>query len=95
VRAVRFEPDRVELVLSDGSAEAWDPEASRVGADGGVYATVKAAAPGGPYEAKFTRHAQNSLAPALVEPSEPGAASPAVAIAGRLYRIGAKSRGLG
>src|SRR5271168_3957201 len=32
VRSVRIEPDRVVLVLSDGSEETWAPETTRVGA---------------------------------------------------------------
>src|SRR5271166_1261909 len=69
VRALRLEgpePERVVLLLSDESEEEWDPAASRIGADGAVYAPVKAGAPGGPFEAKFTRHAQASLAPLLL-----------------------------
>ncbi len=52
----------VTLVLSDGSSEMLDPARVAVGADGALYAWVKASAPGGPFEAKFTRHAQTSLA---------------------------------
>ncbi len=71
VRALRLEPalepERVVLLLSDDSEEEWDPAASRVGPNGAVYARVKASERGGPFEAKFTRHAQTSLAPLLVE----------------------------
>ncbi len=52
----------VTLVLSDGTEEQLAPARVTVGADGALYASVKAAAPGGPFEAKFTRHAQTSLA---------------------------------
>jgi hypothetical protein len=72
VRALRLEPDRIVLLLSDATEEPWAPEATRVGADGVLYATVKARAPGGPYEAKFTRHAQSSLEPVLVEADHAG-----------------------
>ena len=66
VRALRIEPTAVKLALSDGSEEEWEPESTRAGDDGALYATVKRGAPGGPYEAKFSRHAQLSLAPLLV-----------------------------
>jgi hypothetical protein len=66
VRSLGVERDRVMLLLSDGSEEPWDPRSSRVGQDGAVYARVKASA-NGPYEAKFTPHAQSSLAPLLLE----------------------------
>jgi uncharacterized protein len=73
VRALRFEPQRIVLVLSDGTEEAWDPESSRIGPDGAVYARVKEAAPRGPFEAKFTRHAQASLGTVLVDAAAAGA----------------------
>jgi hypothetical protein len=71
VRALRVERDKAVLQLSDGSEEAWTPEDSRVGADGAVYTTVKRDALGGPYEAKFSRHAQASLGELLVEAPAP------------------------
>ena len=83
VRAIRLEPVHIVLALSDGTEEAWDPESTRVGPDGALYALVKRDAPGGPYEAKFTRHAQTSLGPALVD-----AEAPAVRIGGRVRSIG-------
>ncbi len=67
VQAIRAEGDRIVLLLSDGSQEAWNPRASRTDADEALYTTVKRNAPGGPYEAKFTRHAQASLGPYLVD----------------------------
>ena len=85
VRTLRIEPDRIQLLLSDASEEAWDPETTRVGNDDALYAVVKRDAPQGPYEAKFTRHAQASLHPVLID-----AASPAVCIGERSYAIGAK-----
>jgi len=88
VELVRIEPERIVLLLSDGTEESWRPEATRLAADGSIYATVKPDAPGGPYEARFTRHAQLSLAPALVEGADDEAA-PAVNVSGRIVRIGA------
>jgi hypothetical protein len=67
VRSLHVEPHAVSLVLSDGTEEPWDPGATRVGGDGALYATVKRAARGGPFEARFSRHAQASLGPLLVE----------------------------
>ena len=104
VRALRLEPERIVLLLSDGSEEAWDPAATRVGAHDALYATVKRAARGGPFEAKFTPHAQASLEPVLVEAggsgsesetesaSETATSCPAVRIGGRLVVIGAAAR---
>ena len=63
VQSVRIEGDRVVLRLADGTEEPWDPTTTRVAAGGALYARVRAGAPGGPYEGKFTRHAQASLAP--------------------------------
>lgn len=86
VRALRVEPARVVLLLSDGTEEPWDPGATRVGDDGALYAAVKRDAARGPFEAKFSRHAQTSLAPLLVE-----GASPAVRVDGQVHVIGAKA----
>lgn len=106
VRALRVEPQRVVLVLSDGSEEAWDPESSRIGHDGAVYAPVKEGVPRGPFDAKFTRHAQASLAPLLVdaegtagaagvdgavETGQRASGPVGVRIGGRIHAIGAKS----
>jgi hypothetical protein len=84
VRSVREDGDRLVLGLSDATEEAWVPEETRVGADGGLYARVKRGLGGAPFEAKFTRHAQAALAPYLVE------------IGGRAaVRVGAKERPVG
>jgi hypothetical protein len=92
VRALRMGPERVVLLLSDGTEENWDASTSRIGAEGAVYASVKAGAPRGPFEAKFTRHAQASLAPLLVE----GAGGmPAVRIGGSVQRLPARPKGSG
>jgi hypothetical protein len=89
VRSVRIEPDRVLLVLSDGSEEPWAPESTRVGADAALYARVKEGARGGPYEAKFTPHAQGSLAPVLVLGEGD---CPAVSLGDRVVSIGEGAR---
>jgi hypothetical protein len=67
VVALRIEPDRVVLVLSDRSEEDWDPAATRTRAEGALWTLVKRGAKGGPFEAKFTPFAQSSLAPVLLE----------------------------
>jgi hypothetical protein len=103
VRSLRLEPERIVLLLSDGTEEPWDPESTREGGEGtggALYATVKRGARGGPYEAKFTPHAQSSLEPVLVEAdaSAPGNVPPgtvAVRIGGRAHSIGAKSSPFG
>ena len=41
VRSARVEADRVVLVLSDGSEEAWDPTETRTGLGGALYTKVK------------------------------------------------------
>jgi len=103
VRAVRIEPQRVALLLSDGTEEEWDPESTRVGPGGALYAAVKRESAGGPFGAKFTQHAQASLAPVLVEgegqgegdgAQAPGTA-PSVRIGGRLHAIAPKTAGFG
>ncbi len=94
VRSLRTEPGRVVLLLSDGTEEAWAPEATRVGPDGALYASIKAQAQGGPFEARFSRHAQTSLASMLLE----DASSPsgfAVQIRGWRHAIGAKNARFG
>jgi uncharacterized protein len=103
VRSLRIEPQRVVLGLSDGSEEAWDPESTRLGTGGALYALVKREARGGPYEAKFTQHAQSSLAPVLVETEEAGGAVAtgadegrfAVRIDGRLHAVAPKKASFG
>jgi len=104
VRAVRIEPQRLVLLLSDGTEESWEPERTRAGLDGALYAVVKRQGVGGPFEAKFTQHAQASLAPVLVEGegqneaagAEGGAeTAPTVRIGGRLHAIAPKTAGFG
>jgi hypothetical protein len=63
VKSVRIQPDSVVLVLSDDTEEPLAPETLRVGNGDALYAKVK----GGKFEARFSRYAQTSLAPALFE----------------------------
>jgi hypothetical protein len=89
VVALRVEPARVVLVLSDRSEEPWDPSTTRTGAGGALYARVKQGAPGGPFEARFTPFAQGSLEPVLVEDHGGACAR----IGSKLVPIGADSTG--
>lgn len=61
----------VTLVLTDGTEETLAPDDVTEGSDGALYTWVKRTAKGGPYEAKFTRHAQTSLA-RFLRPAESG-----------------------
>lgn len=63
VRAIHVLPDRVDLVLSDDTIEPWRPADSWIGSNDAVYTHVKE----GRFEARFTRHAQTSLADVLEE----------------------------
>jgi uncharacterized protein len=74
----------LELELSDRTREAWDPARSRLGPDSALYAEVKRETPGGPFDAKFTRHAQTALAPFLVDRAE----RPAIRIGDKVVVIG-------
>ena len=66
VRAVRIHDDRVDLVLSDETIEPWCPDDSWIGPNDAVYTHVKrSASPSNPFQARFTRHAQTSLADVL------------------------------
>jgi hypothetical protein len=67
VVALRIADDSVSLVLSDGTTEAWHPTRSWTGRRGAVYTEVKQGVVGGPFTARFTPHAQTSLAPLLEE----------------------------
>ncbi len=84
VRAVRAEPTAVTLLLSDGTEEVWDPRDTETSEAGALYTNVKRGAKGGPFRAKFTRHAQASLAPVLVDDG----GAPAVKIGAGIVRIG-------
>jgi hypothetical protein len=85
VRAVKITAEGVTLVLSDGAEEPWEPASSRVGPGDALYASVKRGHPRGPFEAKFTAHAQGSLEPALVEGAS---GAPAVRLGSRVVPIG-------
>jgi hypothetical protein len=84
VENVRVEPDRIALVLSDGSEETWRPEHTRVGQGDALYTRVKDTAAGGPFEAKFSRHAQTALAPVLVTGDD---GSPCAVVGGTTTRL--------
>jgi hypothetical protein len=70
VERVSERPGAASLVLelSDGSSEALDPAALAVGRGGALVVPVKARA----FTARFTRSAQLSLAPYLVEREDGG-----------------------
>ena len=74
----------ITLTLSDESVETLDPGRCRIGDNGAVYMQVKDGARGGPFEAKFSRHAQTALAPHLGEIE----GKPAVRVGGTLQKIG-------
>ena len=57
------------VTLSDGSEEPLGTRL-RLGADDSLYVEVKASDPHGPFEAKFSRHAQAQLGPYLVDDGE-------------------------
>lgn len=79
VRALRVEGDEATVVLSDESEEPLAPETLSIGDDGVVYTKVK----GGAFDARFSRFAQTSLAPLLVE-----ADPPRIRVGGRAYALG-------
>jgi len=91
VQSLRVEPDRVVLVLSDGTECAWVPESTRIGRDGALYALVKQKVGGGPFDAKFTPHAQASLGPLLVESDDGGL--PLVRVGERFRTVGSAAGG--
>lgn len=72
VRELRIGEGRVELGLSDETKELWRPELSWIGENDAIYTRVKDASRHGPFEARFTRHAQTSLASVLEEDPEKG-----------------------
>jgi hypothetical protein len=88
VRALRIGDAAVTLALSDDTEEVWEPETTRVAGDA-LYAQVKRGRPGGPFEARFSRHAQTSLGPILVDAPAAGP-RPAVQIAGEIRVLGAR-----
>ncbi len=100
VRAVRAgDGGAPTLELSDGSSEPLvgaSLDGARVDPSGALVVSVKRDAKGGPYEARFDRHAQAGLAPWL-EPSDEAADEPppedadeaaaTLAIDGKKFRI--------
>ncbi len=54
------------LALSDGTEEELGDPLTE-GADGALFTQVKRQLPGGPFDAKFSRHAQTELSPLLEE----------------------------
>ena len=85
VNAVRTEPDRAVLLLSDGSEEPLVPDTLQVGARDALYVRVK----GGAFEARFSPGAQAALGPLLVE-GEDG--QPEIEVGGQRSRIGSRAR---
>jgi hypothetical protein len=65
VRSLRAEDGDAILVLSDATEEPLDPSTVRANERGELYLKVKAAAKGGPFDAKLTRFAQGQLGPFL------------------------------
>lgn len=57
------------LVLSDGTREPLGARV-RLGERDALYAEVKRRAPGGPFEARFSRHAQSQLGPYLTSDAD-------------------------
>jgi len=66
VRSIRVEPAGVSLRLSDGTEEPWNPRETTVDGER-VVTRVKRDARGGPFEARFDRHAQIALGAVLDE----------------------------
>jgi uncharacterized protein len=67
VRSAKIEGDALAVTLSDGSTETIAPSALRAASDGTLRCEVKASAKGGPYPARFDRHALVSLGENLTE----------------------------
>jgi hypothetical protein len=84
VRSIHEIEGHIQLELSDGTQEGWDPARSRLGPDGALYTEVKRGLPGGPFDAKFTRYAQTALAPFLLDRAE----RPAIRVGGKVVVIG-------
>ena len=68
---LRNEDGDAVLRLSDGTEETLEPSTLREGTEGELYVSVKrgpdARSRGGPFDAKFSRHAQTQLSPYLFE----------------------------
>lgn len=85
VQSLRVTDDgqQAQLVLSDATEEPLVPDNLSLDDDGVVFARVK----GGTFEARFSRHAQASLAPLLVS-AEP----PLVRVGDRQAELGPRVR---
>jgi hypothetical protein len=60
----------IEIALDDGTVEDWAIGSTTVDAAGRLRVMVKAASPFGAFPAKFSSHAQQSLAPLLHDEGE-------------------------
>jgi uncharacterized protein len=67
VRSARIDGDVIVSTLSDGSEERIDPRSLTVDETGALRCVVKRASRGGPYPAKFARHAQLAMGERLRE----------------------------
>ena len=67
IRAAHVDGDSLIATLSDGTTERLAPSGLRVGDDGSLRCEVRAGAKGGPYPARFDRHALVSLGERLTE----------------------------
>jgi hypothetical protein len=67
VRAAKPSGTSLELTLSDDATERIDPSALRVDTNGVLRCDVKREKKGGPFPARFDRHAQVALGEALRE----------------------------
>jgi len=67
VRSVRVDGTSLVLTLSDATEERIDPHELRLDPAGNLRCDVKRAAKGGPYPAKFDRHALQSLSERIHE----------------------------
>jgi hypothetical protein len=70
VRAAKIVGEEIELALSDDSIERIDPRSLRVDVEGVLRCDVKPAKNGGPYPARFDRHAIVALGERLREDGE-------------------------
>ncbi len=67
VRSTRLTDSAIELLLNDGTEEAWGIDRTTVDTAGRLQVMVKLSSPFGPFPAKFSSHAQQGLEPLLHE----------------------------
>jgi uncharacterized protein len=79
VESIALEEQGIRMTLTDGAQEWLEPATLR-GLGNGLYAKVK----GGAFEARFSRHAQIALEPALEEGAE---GEVVLKVAGNRYEI--------